>query len=82
MYFVVDVFAADIMAHNNCLKSYLQTFSCLHESLNDLQDEDIQSNSEVMEAINDFCSKLNLDSCGYELPKCRDDINSKIENQK
>ena len=76
-----DVFAADVLYHSNCLSAYLLKFDRELEKVNEYcvnaSSGDTDSD-ELSKAVNDLCSQLNLDTHGYALSECRDQINASL----
>ena len=75
---VDKLFAADILSHENCMKTYLQKFQ--REQLND--NKSIEEESGVFKnTFYELLSNLDLESKGYALSECRDFINEKLNDK-
>ena len=80
---VGDIFAADIYCHDSCTKNYIRKYlnelMKLKSAVADTEAE-LYNEGEIQQAINDHCDSLKLNSQAYELSKCRDEINTKLND--
>ena len=51
----------------------------LKSAVADIEAE-LYNEAEIQQAINDHCNSLKLNSQAYELSKCRDEINTKLND--
>ena len=76
-----DIFAADIFAHKNCMKKYIKRYldnvEELLKTFDDVEKEEAKA-SEVQLAIDELCLNLDLETKGYEISVCRDQVNDKL----
>ena len=75
---VGDIFAADIMYHNGCMRAYIRDFERSLEKIDQIRHEVDEDSSAV---IDEFCSTLMLATEGYLLSDCRDEINKKLDSK-
>ena len=80
---VGDIFAADIYCHDSCTKNYIRKYldelMKLKSAVADIEAE-LYNEAEIQQAINDHCNSLKLNSQAYELSKCREEINTKLND--
>jgi len=75
-----DVFAADIMYHNNCLSSYILKFKRDIELMTAESEDDFNEDAETL--VDDYIDGLQLTDKAYSISNVRDDINKRLKANK
>ena len=77
-----DIFAADLVSHNDCMKGYVQKFRRSLNTLNNLVNECTETSSTaVEEMLSEYCDTLNFDTTGYDLSTCREAVNRRLSEK-
>ena len=74
-----DVWAKDIMYHNNCMSKYISKFQRDIEKLLADDFENPEKNNHIEETFNDVIGSLDIGTNGYALSDVRDTLNKKLK---
>ena len=78
-----DIFAADVMYHRKCMNSYIQRALRQLEKVSRYNTEadnafDSTEKEIVSKVFEELCSKLDLDSRGYTVSECCEQVNKSL----
>ena len=75
-----DIFAADVLSHKNCMKSYLLQYQRKVQDILSI-DEEEEDSGFVQSAFSKLLEQIHLLEKGYALSTCREIINSFLNNE-